>query len=341
MDCQSCGNVTNKICTGCNLLSYCSIKCQKRDWTGGHSIQCRAIGLPFQELRKTGQLLPLLEHLTDHHLWNYLVLEGREDDEEPFNWYNMKEEMKLVLSHHDYHHFWWTRCQSSNVSWTPSQETVVNFFRTWIFFNLGNRILHQFIAGVGVHFDIPTALTISVVLDWPQGNGQGVRLLVPILQKLGKQLGVDENTILQGIEYLRKRNPTRPDIQVDMRGGAHVHDFVAESILSIKYEDRATIPHDPIPGNTIQELMRIDNLGLLDQRFTQYAANIVPVAAVTPAARNLVEYIAALSVMQLTLRYEDSSMRFFGNSGNVEYPPGANHAFKAAVEMYSEGLQAV
>jgi len=184
-------------------------------------------------------------------------------------------------------------------------------------------------------------VTIAVVLDWLPGIDQGVRLLVPILEKLQRQVGVDENILQQGIEYLQKRKPVRPDIQMDLRGGSYVHDFAGESILSIRYEDKASNPHDPIVGNTIQELVRLDNLGLFDARWTKYAANIAPASAVTPQARNLVEYIAALSLLQLALRYEDSNIRFFGNSGNVEYVPGVYDVFAKAVVMYSKGLATV
>lgn len=41
--CQVCGKATISRCKGCQLIRYCSIDCQTKDWTAGHNEECAVI----------------------------------------------------------------------------------------------------------------------------------------------------------------------------------------------------------------------------------------------------------------------------------------------------------
>jgi hypothetical protein len=350
MPCVSCGKAGTNRCTGCNLLTYCSIKCQKLDWIARHATQCPQLGLPFAELAGVVDIIPYLNSLTDQHLWYYLRAAGRIDESGEFSWLNMKEEMKTYLSKDDFRKFWWTRCHSSNAIGTPPLSTKLNFFRAWIFFYMGNRVLQTFISNLGVHFDIDTHLTVMVFLDYRNpdsqawgrqagiSDGEGRRLLIPVLEKLQLQIGANEEVVAQAIDYLHKRNPNRPEVRVNLRGGALLDEFEEESILSLKFEERADVVHPPI-NNPTQEVLRQDGvLGIADPRIREYTTNLLPASATTPETRKRFEFVAALAVLQIALQYRDSSVEFYAGHGKYMEKTTWRTAGMRALELYTAGV---
>jgi hypothetical protein len=56
-DCDHCGGPSNKLCSGCNLASYCCRECQSADWKAGHKYKCE----PDEEDRKPNPSAPMEE----------------------------------------------------------------------------------------------------------------------------------------------------------------------------------------------------------------------------------------------------------------------------------------